>query len=688
MRSSRMFSGMPGVWGVFTFLLGLCVQSAGSRVPAAAKSVAPCCMMKGVTKGASSSERPACDGPYGLPGSSLPPDQVGAWGPVVPWPIKATHAVLLHTGKILFWRESAQQFGLPTTTYVWDPGTDQIENMLTPATELFCSGHAQLADGRILAGGGTTLSGNAYGSTGTNIFDPQSETWTRVADMHYGRWYATLTPLADGRVVAMAGTINPQTNADTPEIYDPRADTWTELEYATRWMPNYPQAMVLSDGHIFYGGPDKYSQVLDANADTLISGPVSYYDNYLGSAVQYAPGKMMRHGGGPPLDPVPMGNKTQIIDMYAPSPAWTETPSGAYSRGWLNLVQLPDGKVLAVGGAAGGNGWYPECGVHASEMWDPITTSWSVMVSQQRPREYHSIGLLLPDGRVLSAGGENLDIGGEFNREIYSPPYLFKGARPTIEWAPGAIGYGGTFKVFVGGTGSNISSVALIRNSSVTHAFDQGQRYLPLPFSRNGSTLTVTAPAQANMAPPGYYMLFVVDSSGVPSIASFTLMGSCTAKEDSEISCTNGMDDDCDGLPDQADPNCGSPPLPFSPVGAVPDGGARPGEPLKIDKVPGDMLRLTWGAPPCCGNCPVEPLDYAVYEGTLGDWGSHVPIFCSTNWETTRTFGRGGDTYYLVVPHNELREGSYGFDSQGNERAQSSGACRPQEVQVCGPEAR
>src|SRR5262245_29740535 len=135
---------MLGLWGVVPGLIGLLVLGGVSNERAPAHVVPPCCMKKGVARRARSNpsssspddERPACDGPYGLPGSSLPPDQIGAWGPVEPFPTRSTHAILLHTGRILFWWESAELYGLPTTTYVWDPGTDQIDSMLTPATEI------------------------------------------------------------------------------------------------------------------------------------------------------------------------------------------------------------------------------------------------------------------------------------------------------------------------------------------------------------------------------------------------------------------------------------------------------------------------------------------------------------------------------------------------------------------------
>jgi Domain of unknown function (DUF1929) len=120
--------------------------------------------------------------------------------------------------------------------------------------------------------------------------------------------------------------------------------------------------------------------------------------------------------------------------------------------------------------------------------------------------------VLLPDGRVLSAGGRNRN-----SAEVFSPPYLFKGARPVVSAAPGVVSPGTTFTVTTPDS-ARVTKVTLIALSSVTHAFDQNQRLLTLPFTRGTGSLTVTAPANNNLAPPGYYQLFVVSETGVPSV--------------------------------------------------------------------------------------------------------------------------------------------------------------------------
>ena len=218
----------------------------------------------------------------------------------------------------------------------------------------------------------------------------------------------------------------------------------------------------------------------------------------------------------------PSLNTTFVLDMTQPSPAWQQTASMAYPRSFLNLTTLPDGSVLATGGETDRNGGTIANAVYAAELWSPQTQTWSTMASMHTPREYHGTALLLPDGRVL-VSGMGADFGNvpdEKSAEFYSPPYLFKGSRPTISQAPAQIQYASNF--FVGTPdGATIASVALIRTGAVTHFFDQNERYLPLIFTQTTGGLTVTAPVNANLAPPGYYMLFIVNNAGVPSAAPF-----------------------------------------------------------------------------------------------------------------------------------------------------------------------
>src|SRR5437764_1167649 len=150
------------------------------------------------------------------------------------------------------------------------------------------------------------------------------------------------------------------------------------------------------------------------------------------------------------------------------------------------------------------------------------------MASMQRPRLHHSTALLLADGRVASAGGELR--GGtyrEANVEIYSPPYLFKGPRPAIASVPSSVHYGARFFVETANA-PDISQVSLLRTGLVTHGFNQNQRYLRLAFTPSANGLDVQAPLEAKTAPPGDYMLFVVNSTGVPSVGQVVNIGGPT----------------------------------------------------------------------------------------------------------------------------------------------------------------
>lgn len=194
-----------------------------------------------------------------------------------------------------------------------------------------------------------------------------------------------------------------------------------------------------------------------------------------------------------------------------------------FARSYHTMVLLPDGNVLVTNGGQTTNSVGLDTAVFQAEMWSPATQQFSRLASMVTPRLYHSSALLLPDGRVLVAGGGRTTGGtaptDQLSAEIYSPPYLFKGARPTISSVPSTLPYAANFTVTTADA-LQISSVAMIRLGAVTHAFDQNQRYVPLTFQQVTGGLTVQSPTSGNLAPPGYYMLFIVNSTGVPSVAS------------------------------------------------------------------------------------------------------------------------------------------------------------------------
>jgi hypothetical protein len=237
----------------------------------------------------------------------------------------------------------------------------------------------------------------------------------------------------------------------------------------------------------------------------------------------FSPGKFMKAGTATDSQGTgPASNTTFVLDMTQSSPAWQQTSSMAYPRSFMNLTMLPDGTVLATGGETDKNGGNIANAVYAAELWTPQTQTWSTMASMHTPREYHGTALLLPDGRVLESG-MGADFGNvpdQKSAEFYSPPYLFKGTRPVITQAPAQVQYGANVSVSTPDA-TTITSVVLIRTGAVTHFFDQNERYVPLAFQQTSGGLTVTAPANSYIAPPGFYMLFIVNSNGVPSIAPF-----------------------------------------------------------------------------------------------------------------------------------------------------------------------
>jgi len=279
---------------------------------------------------------------------------------------------------------------------------------------------------------------------------------------------------------------------------------------------------------VLHVGGSEYAtttDVLDLNAQSWSVMDSNIVDG--GSSSMYLPGKIMKAGSAADSQNTgPSSKTTFVLDTTQASPAWVQTPSMVYPRSFFNLVTLPDNSVLAVGGETDKNGGNIANAVYAAELWSPQTQVWTTMSSMHTPREYHSTALLLPDGRVV-VSGMGADFGNvpdEKTAEFYSPPYLFKGARPVITQAPSQIQYGTNFFVATP-DGGTIASATLIRTGAVTHFFDQNTRIVPIAFQQTAGGLTLSAPVNAILAPPGYYMLFIVNSNGVPSVAPIVHVG-------------------------------------------------------------------------------------------------------------------------------------------------------------------
>jgi hypothetical protein len=221
-----------------------------------------------------------------------------------------------------------------------------------------------------------------------------------------------------------------------------------------------------------------------------------------------------------------------VIDLNAGAAAnWRAVAASmAIARRQSNATLLADGKVLVTGGtnAAGFNNPPTSPEVLAAELWDPATEGWKTLARMTHYRLYHSTALLLPDARVLSAGSGQPSATGlsdDYTAEIFSPPYLFNAdgtlaTRPTSSGAPTTVTYGQSFDVQTPAP-TSVSKVMFISLGSVTHSYNENQHGMHLTFTVNGtSAITVTSPALAALAPPGYYLLFVIDNRGVPSVAS------------------------------------------------------------------------------------------------------------------------------------------------------------------------
>jgi hypothetical protein len=404
---------------------------------------------------------------------------------------------------------------------IWDPASNTFTATASSSYALFCAGHTTLADGRVFIAGGHIADYTGYAHA--VIFDPATNGFTSLPDMNTGRWYPTTTTLPNGDVLVVSGDINSNTNVDAlPQVFQFSTNTWRNLTTAQLSLALYPNMLVAPNGKVFNAGPSRQTRYLNTdgtgawtNVAVLNFGGFRDY----GPAVMYDAGKVAVIGGADPPTAT-----SEVIDLNAATPVWKYSSNMHYPRRQHNAVILPDGKVFIVGGSSASGFDTSTSPVLPTEMWDPATGQFTVMASIAVYRGYHSTALLLADGRVLSAGG---NVGGP-NAQVFSPPYLYAGARPSIASAPVSAGYGQT--VFVGTPdAASISKATLLREASVTHTNSMSQGFQSLSFTATSTGLNVTMPANANLAPPGYYMLFILNGSGVPSVGSIIQISSTVA---------------------------------------------------------------------------------------------------------------------------------------------------------------
>ncbi|MCY1021723.1 galactose oxidase-like domain-containing protein [Pyxidicoccus sp. MSG2] len=439
-----------------------------------------------------------------LPARAQTPADVGQWSSVMTWPITATHASLQPDGKVMFIGEF-DEGNLPPRR--WDPATNAVTSLPFPGYNIFCSGHSYLADGKLLFSGGHITSD--VGLNDASLFDPFSSSWIRLPDMNAGRWYPTNTTLSNGDVLVLSGEMNGSGDINTlPQRFLAATRTWKNMTTARLTLPLYPKMFLAPSGRLFYAGPGRASRWLStAGTGTWSTGPSSNFGTRSYGPAVYVDARVYVIGGGDPPTAT-----TEVIDLNLDTPTWRYVSSMGTRRRQHNATLLPDGTVLVTGGSSGSGFDNASNPVFQAELYDPTANTWRPLASNTVYRGYHSTALLLPDGRVMSAGGRNRP-----TAEVFSPPYLFKGPRPTLAAAPDTVMPGTTFTVSTPDA-ARISKVTLIALGSTTHTFDENQRLNTLKFTRGTGSLTVTAPSFNSRAPPGFHQLFLVDDAGVPSV--------------------------------------------------------------------------------------------------------------------------------------------------------------------------
>ncbi|MCZ6812311.1 MAG: DUF1929 domain-containing protein [Planctomycetota bacterium] len=452
--------------------------------------------------------------PYAGAGGN--PAEVGQWLPPQPWPVIAIHAAVLPTGKVLHY--SYPGGGPGSLAVIWDPESGQFDPVPVD-TDLFCSGQSFLPNGFVYLTGGNDYNckKGPQGRQFTHIFNPFTRGWAQLELMVDGRWYPTNLTLGDGRVLILSGVnrlceLNP-----IMEIFTPGLGLEVVPE-GEREVSLYPRLHLLSSGKIAHVGAENLTATFDLDAGLWEFVDFTNLGWRCEGTSVLLPGRtdqIMIIGGSCPLT-----SSCEIIDFSNPTPQWQWTASMNHARAHANAVILPDQTVMIVGG--GQTELYGDP-VKTPELFDPTTETWLELPPQVYGRMYHSTAVLLPDGRVLSAG-QNYGYSAHFG-EIYEPAYLFRGPRPEISAVPARIAYNRPFSLGTPQAG-DIGSVALVAPATVTHSLNTSQRYVGLIFEAIGEgAIHVIGPPNGNHAPPGYYMLFILNSQGVPSASKFVQLG-------------------------------------------------------------------------------------------------------------------------------------------------------------------
>ena len=475
----------------------------------------------------------------------------GKWGAPIGFPIVPVSAVMLPNDKLLtFSAADTMAYTMVPNTItnvaVLDLKTGKVSEPIDVNThhQMFCTGLALLADGRVLINGGSN-------DRATTIYNPATNKWTIGPLMNIPRAYNADTTLSTGQVLTLGGSWYDWAGNKNGEIFTPKGKTgsWRKLpgvlaskilthDPAGIWRAdNHPWLFAQANGAVFQAGPSRQMNWITTKGRGTITGAGnrgSSADAMNGNAVMYAVGRILTVGGATAYQ-----DAGSVVDVQATRRAYTININGgparpvivrrvsdmAYQRSFSNSVVLPNGDVLVVGGQQHPQTFTDTGAVLSPELWNPATGKFSIMAPEAIPRTYHSVAVLLPDGRVFSGGGGLCGDGCTANHpdgQIFSPPYLFNAngtlrLRPVIRSAPARATTGRTITVR---TNSETPDFALIRMSAVTHSVNNDQRRVPLALvARRGHTYVLRLPASTGVLLPGNYMLFALNSRGTPSVA-------------------------------------------------------------------------------------------------------------------------------------------------------------------------
>ncbi|WKD32537.1 kelch motif-containing protein [Streptomyces xanthophaeus] len=373
-------------------------------------------------------------------------------------------------------------------------------------------------------------------------FDPVAEKYLRVDPMSDARWYPTLVTLQDGRVLAVSGLndVGDVVPGDN-EYYDPRTKKWSKAPF--HYFPTYPALFLVQGGKLLYTGSNAgYGPKtkgrepgvwdLETNEFKKVGGLAEPDRLETSSSLLLPPAqdqRVMVLGGGGVGESRLSSSRTAIVDLKEDNPVFRSSARLPRATRYLSSVLLPDDSVFTTGGSADYRG-RSASDIHKAQFYYPRTDSFVAAADPTVGRNYHSEALLLPDGRVATFGSDplfadkdNTRLGKfEHRLEVYSPPYLYRdpARRPVLGEGPEEAGADGR-ATFAAAHPERIERARLMRPSAVTHTTDVEQRSIELGLTRTDDSVTVEVPQDPTLVPPGWYMLFVTDADGTPSVAKW-----------------------------------------------------------------------------------------------------------------------------------------------------------------------